>query len=73
MWGVEGGEGLPYVDIRMGDIGLNYRGGFRLAEKRPKTVESQAEKANSGAPRLYPPQNRYNALWTNGKARRVRF
>ena len=42
-------------------------------EKRQKAVESQAECTNSSVPGLYPAKNRYNALWTNGRARRVRI
>ena len=38
-----------------------------------KTFESQAESTNSGVPGLHPAESRYNTLWTNGRARRVRF
>ena len=47
--------------------------GLWLAKKRQKTVESQAENTNWGVPGLYPTKNRYNAFWTNGRARRVRI
>ena len=46
-----------------------------MAKKRQKSVESQAEYTNSGAPGLYRAKNRYryNPLWTNGRSRGVRF
>ena len=70
VWDVEGGRGLP---VRRHSCG-GYRVELWRASDRLKNEQKQLKVKQSRLSRgLYLAKNRYNALWTNGRARGVRF
>ena len=68
MWKVEGVS--PYVGFRMGCIGWNC-GGPLIGSKTTKNSSKSSRVDKLGVPGLYRAKNRYNALWTNSRARMI--